>query len=279
VVAEVPFPFSTASQLIDPILEKVSSRTKLVLLDYVTSQTGVIMPLPSILSELRARGIETLVDGAHAPGMIPLNLKELGATYFTGNCHKWLCAPKGAALLYVQRDRQQLIRPLAISHGANSTRQDRSRFLIEFGWTGTCDPSAFLSVAETLRYMSSLLPGGWPAIQARNHALAIATRNLLCATLQTPPPCPDEFVGSLATVSLPDDGRDERPLLPWNEYPLQNRLLERHGIEVPIFSWPTAPQRLVRVAAQLYNSLPQMENLAEALVAELQPSPAAVPRG
>ncbi|MCX6904920.1 MAG: aminotransferase class V-fold PLP-dependent enzyme, partial [Verrucomicrobia bacterium] len=150
VVAEAPFPLKQSGQIIEAILDKVTSRTRLALLDHVTSQTGLVLPLQPIIKELSRRGIESLIDGAHAPGMLALHLGELGATYYTGNCHKWMCSPKGAGFLWVERARQPLIRPLSISHGANSPRQDRSRFLIEFGWTGTSDPSAALSVPEAL---------------------------------------------------------------------------------------------------------------------------------
>src|SRR5271154_1941522 len=176
VVAKIPFPFRHEEELIAPILDCVTSKTRLALLDHVTSQTGVVQPIARLVSELNQRGVDALVDGAHAPGMVPLNLQQLGAAYYTGNCHKWLCAPKGAALLHVRRDKQKFIRPLTISHGANSARKDRSRFLLEFGWPGTFDPSICLSVPEAIRFIGSQMRGGWPEIFERNRALALAAR-------------------------------------------------------------------------------------------------------
>lgn len=270
VVAKMPFPLRHAEEIVATVLECVTPRTRLALLDHVTSQTGIILPVERLIGELNQRGVDTLVDGAHAPGMIPLNLTQLGAAYYTGNCHKWLCAPKGAALLHVRRDKQKLIRPLTISHGANSARTDHSRFLLEFGWQGTGDPSACLSVPEAIRFIGSLLPGGWPEVMARNRALALAARTILCAGLGISEPCPEEFIGSLAAVPIPDAAKDALPGLPFNEYPLQDVLRTKHQIEVPVIAWPAPPKRLLRVSAQLYNSLPQYELLARTLVRELR---------
>jgi isopenicillin-N epimerase len=265
VVAQVPFPFAKEDDLIEPILAKITSRTRLLLVDHVTSQTGVIMPLERILPELKKRGIDTLIDGAHAPGMIPLNLQNLQPTYYTGNCHKWICGPKGAAFLYVQADHQEKIRPLSISHGANSPRKDRSRFLIEFGWTGTWDPSAMLSVPEALRYVGSLLPGGWKAIMRRNRDLTVHARKLLCQKLRISPPCPDRFIGSLASLPLPDAASSEPSKSPLYLDPLQDELMTRARIEVPVIPWPNPPKRLLRISAQLYNFLPQYKLLGKEL--------------
>ncbi len=265
VVVNIPFPFSSADEIIAPILAAVTSRTRLALLDHVSSQTGLVMPIGRLVGELASRGVDTLVDGAHAPGMVPLNIKKIGATYYTGNCHKWLCAPKGAAFLCVQPSRQKLIRPLVISNGASSARTDRSKFQIEFAWTGTGEPSAYLCVPEVLKIMASLLPGGWPEIMTRNRALAIAARKILCASLKISEPCPEEFIGSLAAMPLPDAPPEALPRQPFNEYPLQDWLRRQHGIEVPIMAWPAPPKRLLRISAQLYNSLPQYERLAVAL--------------
>lgn len=256
VVAEVPFPIASSDQVVAAVLEQVSSRTRLALLDHVTSQTGLVFPIAQLVKELSDRGIETLIDGAHAPGMVALNLRTLGATYYTGNCHKWLCAPKGAAFLYVQRDRQPQIRPLTISHGANSPREDRSRFRLEFDWMGTADPTPYLCVPEAIRWLGSVLPGGWPELTTHNRALAIAARQLLSSTLNQPLPCPDDMIGSLAVVPLPEGD--------WQT--LQNALWEQYSIEVPIIPWLTPLSRQIRISAQLYNSLGQYEYLAKALI-------------
>jgi len=265
VVVRLPFPVKSPAQIIELILARVTRRTRLALLDHVTSQTAVVLPMAKLIRELDARGVDTLVDGAHASGMVELNLQKLGAAYYTGNCHKWLCAPKGAAFLHVRRDKQKLIHPTIISHGANSARTDRSRLLLEFGWMGTTDPSAVLSVSEALRFMASLLPGGWKAIRTRNRALALAARDLLCRSLDIEPPCPDLMVGSMAAFPIPDFSKRELANLALNPEPLRGRLVREFGIEVPSTSWPAPPKRLLRISAQLYNSLPQYERLAEAL--------------
>ena len=255
VVAEVPYPIESSQQAIEPILQAVSSKTRLALLDHITSQTGLVFPIAEIIRLLTAQGVDTLIDGAHAPGMVALDLSAIAPTYYSANAHKWLCSPKGAAFLYVQRDKQDKIRPLTISHGANSPRRDRSRFRLEFDWTGTDDPTAYLCVPEAIRFMGSLLPGGWSELMAHNRAKAIAARKILCEILKVAPPCPDEMVGSLATVPLSDGSYVE----------LQDALLG-FGIEVPIVPYPAAPNRLVRVSAQLYNTLDQYEKLGQAIV-------------
>ena len=270
VVVSLPFPLRGPDEIVAAVLARVTPRTRLALLDHVTSQTGLVLPLARLVDELAQRGVDTLVDGAHAPGMVPLDLTRLGAAYYTGNAHKWLCAPKGVALLHVRRDKQELIRPLVISHGANSARRDRSRFLIESAWPGTWDPSACLSVPAAIRFVGSLLPGGWPEVMARNRALALAARKVLCARLGIAEPCPGELIGSLAAIPLPAAASDALPAPPFNEYPLQDALRVKHQIEVPIIPWPGPPARMLRLSAQLYNSLPQYELLARALVEELK---------
>jgi isopenicillin-N epimerase len=267
VVATVPFPVSTPQAVVDVVLAGVTPRTRLALVDHVTSPTGLVLPLERIVAALSARGVDTLVDGAHAPGMIPLDLDRLGAAYYSANCHKWLCTPKGSAFLWVRRDRQAGIHPLTISHGAKGERAGRTRFRLEFDWTGTQDPTAWLTVPRALEYLPGLVEGGWPALMARNRALALEARRRLCAAVGTPPACPDEMIGSLASVLLPDNPRTPTG---WRvPEPLQARLFDAHGIEVPVMRWPGPPRRLVRVSCQLYNRVEQYAALADALRKEL----------
>jgi len=262
-VARIPFPLTSAEEISQAILAEVTDRTRLVLLDHVTSPSGLIIPIESLVRTLHERGIDTLVDGAHGPGMLPLDLERIGAAYYTGNLHKWCCAPKGSAFLWVRRDRQALIHPLVISHGWAVPRTDRPRFLLEFDWPGSFDPSAILSVPAALSFLEGLFEGGFPALYAHNHALALKGRDALCAALGTPPPCPDALLGSLAVTLFPE----VTPKVPTPDA-LYNALVAR-GIEVPIVPLPGYPSGFVRIAAQVYNSESEFLVLAEALREEL----------
>jgi isopenicillin-N epimerase len=267
VTVTLPFPVTTPGAIVDTVMAGVTPRTRLALLDHITSPTALVLPIGPLVAALAARGVESVVDGAHAPGMVPLDLRALGAAYYSGNCHKWLCTPKGSAFLHVRRDRQAGIHPLTISHGAVGERPGRTRFRLEFDWTGTQDPTAWLTVPMAIDYLAGLVPGGWPALMARNRALALEARRLLCEAVGTAPACPDEMIGSIASVLLPDNRTLERG---WRvRDPLQGRLFEGWGIEVPIMRWPAPPRRQIRVSAQLYNHRPQYTRLAEALRKEL----------
>ncbi len=268
VTAEIPFPIASPEDVVERVLAMVGPSTRLVLIDHITSQTALVFPLRQIVSELNTRGIDTLVDGAHGPGMVPLDLQSLGASWYTGNCHKWICAPKGAGFLVAREDRREEVRPVAISHGANSPRNDRSRYQLEFDWTGTFDPTPWLCVPVATEVMAAMVPGGWSEIMRRNRDLVLRGRALLCETLGIEPPAPEKMIGSIAAVPLPAGRGDTAPSLYGD--PLQDVLLEELGIEVPVVPWPQPPHRVLRISAQLYNHIDQYRFLAEGLTEMLE---------
>jgi isopenicillin-N epimerase len=261
VVADLPFPCRDDDEIIAAILQSVSPRTRVALVDHVTSPTALIMPLARLITDLQARGIDTLVDGAHAPGAVPIDLSKLGAAYYTGNAHKWLCAPKGAAFLHVRRDRQSQLHPTVISHGYMQGLH------AEFDWTGTFDPTPWLCIPEALRFIGSLLPGGWPEVMARNRSLALAARALLLQRLGAEAPCPQAMIGSMASLPLPSalpgsaaQHLDFEGLHAW----FRHRAVE---------TWlHPSPVLLLRVSAQLYNTLDQVprESLSSAPTTSLR---------
>ncbi len=259
VVANLPFPCGNEEEIVDAVLRGVSPRTRLALLDHVTSPTALILPIARLVRELRTRGVDTLVDGAHAPGMVPLELTHLDAAYYTGNAHKWLCAPKGAAFLHVRRDRQAGLHPNVISHGYPGG------FQAEFDWTGTCDPTPWLCIPEALRHVGGLLPGGWPQVMAANRSLALRARTVLFQTLAIESPCPDSMIGSMAAVPLPPAAAGS-PAFALDSQGLHDWFRAR---QVETWLYPH-PVPLLRLSAQLYNHLDQFEELATLLAGALR---------
>jgi isopenicillin-N epimerase len=264
VVAQIPFPLRTENQVVEAVMSCANDKTRFAMIDHVTSPTAVVYPIAKIVRALEERGIDTLVDGAHAPGMLPLDLETLRPAYYTGNCHKWLCAPKGAAFLYVRPDRQERIQPTTISHGFNTPRPGRNAFHTRFDWIGTIDPTPWLCVGSAIDWCAALLPGGIAQLMNRNRALAIEARRILCESLDIEPPCPEEMLGSMAAIPLPPNA----PVLPAAENrtdPLQTKLFNEYAIEVPVARWGDPEQRCLRISAHGYNSRDQYLYLAAAL--------------
>lgn len=264
VVATIPFPLSDAEEVVAAVLARVTERTRLALIDHITSPTALVFPIDRLVAELAARGVDTLVDAAHAAGMVPLDLRATGAAYTTGNFHKWLCAPKGAAFLHVRRDRQASVRPLSISHGANAVGAGRSLFRLEFDWTGTEDPSAALSVPAAIRFLEGLLPGGITALMAENRRSALAARRVICDAVGAEPPCPEAMIGAMAAVILPGAAAPLTAAQPID--PLQDALFSRFGVEIPVFPWPPLGRRTLRVSTPIYIG----PDAIDALIAALQ---------
>ena len=264
----LPFPGSDSNEVIERILKGCTSRTRILLIDHITSPTALIMPLEDIVPAVQQRGIQVLVDGAHAPGMLPLRLAELGADYYTGNCHKWMCAPKGTAFLYVRSEHQSNLHPLTISHGMNRPVGESTRFRLEFDWIGTRDLTGFLTLPALIDYMDGISNEGWAGIMVRNRALAVEARDLICQELGLELPCPADMIGSLATICLP--GSVETTFTDYHVIdPLKQILRRQYGIEVSLSAWPSPAGRYLRISTQLYNALSQYRQLTEALQLEL----------
>lgn len=257
-VASFPFPIASGDEAVSGITAAIGPQTRLVIVDHVTSPTGLVLPLARIIAACNERGVDVLVDGAHAPGMLPLDIVALAPAYYTGNLHKWVCAPKGAAFLWVRRDKQATFAPLVTSHGRNSQREGRSLFLQELDWMGTDDPSARLSVPKALAFMETLHADGLAGVMRENRALALTAQARLAEHLGVPIPAPADMIGSMAALPLPEAAPRD----------LETRLYERHRVRVPVF--PFGDRLLVRVSAQRYNSLADYDALAAALTAELR---------
>ncbi len=267
VTADVPFPIDRPEQAVEAILARVTARTRLALVDHITSPTALILPVERIVAELDARGVDTLIDGAHAPGMVPLDIDRIGAAYYTGNLHKWPSLPVGAAFLWVRPDRQEWIHPAVVSHGYRNARAGRSALQEEFDWQGTDDPTSWLCLETSLAYFDDVI-GGIDAAAKRNHELAVKARLLVREVLETAPPCPDEMLGSMATVPL-RGGRNwaapEAVSSAVAVHPLQRRLNDEFRIEIPVVPWPSPSSLNIRLSVHLYNAVEQYEILADAL--------------
>ena len=265
VTASFPFPTEGSWQVLDGVMAAVTSRTRLVLIDSVTSPTALVLPISGLVAALEP-DVEVLLDAAHAPGMIDFDLESLGASYVTANCHKWMCAPKGSAFLYVREDRRQRIYPAVISHGYNGAWPAEGGHLhTQFDWTGTDDPSAWLAVPDALDAVASLHSQGWEGIRRSNRELCLTGRDTLLKSLGVAPPAPDDMIGSIASIPLPDSAQPAGNIFD----PLMAALRSKWNIEAMVFTWPSAPQRLLRISAQQYNRIEEFHRLAEAVQAEL----------
>jgi isopenicillin-N epimerase len=248
---EVPLPLFAPGEIVDRVTAAISDRTRLLVIDHVTSPTGLIFPVEPIVRACAARGVDVLVDGAHAPAMLPLDVAAVEAAYYAGNLHKWAFAPRGTAFLWVRPDRQKDVHPTVISHrlGEGLAR--------EFGWQGTRDVTAWLTGPRAIRFLADL---GEQRVREHNHALAAWAHRLLCTRWGIAPltPADGSMLGSMATVALP------RPFQEMSEpdsQTLQRRLYTDHRFEVPVHRF--AGRWVLRVSCQVYNTAAQYERLAE----------------
>jgi len=267
VVVPLPLPIENPEEVTRTILAHTTEKTKLALIDTVTSPTGIRLPFEQIVFELQSKGVDVLLDAAHGPGIVPLDLKKLKPAYATGNAHKWLCTPKGSAFLHIREDKRAQISPLSISHGASVKGNIDEKIRLEFDWTGTQDITPWLCIPKSIEYVDSLVEGGWIKIMEHNTNLAIEARNIILEALETPKLCPDSMIVGLSAVALPGEGVVTTSVL--EPDPLHTLLFEKYRIQVPVFSWPHHNVRYLRTASYLYNSLEEYEYLAEVLKKEI----------
>jgi isopenicillin-N epimerase len=258
VEAELPFPARDEDEIVAAIESRFSPRTRLLVIDHITSPTALVLPVARIVRSAKARGIAVVIDGAHAPGMVDLDIPSIGADFYTGNCHKWLFAPKGCAFLWVAPDAQAGVHPLVISHGYGSG------FLAEFDWTGTRDPSNWLAVNTALDFVDTI---GADILRERNRALMLEAKALLTQRWSTQAGAPPALLGTMATIAVPT-GRGRfasAPATLESAAAIHGYLWQDHRIEIPV---PVFNGRIwVRISAQIYNRIGDYQRLADALAA------------
>jgi isopenicillin-N epimerase len=259
VVVKVPMPLTSEAAFTQALVDGMTDRTKVLFLSHITSPTALVFPIGPAIAEARRRGIWSVIDGAHTPGHIPLDLDALGADFYSGNCHKWFMTPKGSAFLYARPELQGMIDPLVISHGWTADSKQpgakgafgNSPFIDEIEVQGTRDPSAWLAVPEALRFRRD---NDWASVTSHCTALAQDTARRL-----------GELTG-LAPLSSPEFSAPQMVAMPIPECDtaeIHKTLFDRYRIEIPVFKWQD--HCIARLSVQGYNSKPQMDRLLDAL--------------
>lgn len=262
VIAKVPFPVASPEGIIESILACVTERTKFAVIDHIVSRTGLVFPIKRIVKELADRGIDTLVDGAHGPGQVQVDLHDIGAAYYTTSCHKWMCAPRGVGFMYARHDRISRLKPLIIARSGHWRDSDGGAYTwLEhtFEWNGCHDPSGVHSMPKIIEFLETALPGGHAAMVKRNHELAVEARKQVLEILGVEIPCPDDMIANMVVFPLPDSVLPEAHGI----LPLCQRLWEEDRAEIQCYHWPAYPKRIFRFSVQLHNSLEQYIWLAD----------------
>ncbi len=249
-----PIPLQASDEeRVEAFWQGVTPRTKVIFLSYITSPTALRLPIERIVERARQSGMITVIDAAHAPGQLPLDLQNLGADFFFGNCHKWMMAPKGSAFLYVRPDLQEQIEPPIVSWGYHAPPEmsSGSRFLDLLQWTGTHDPAAWLSVPDAIRFMETY---HWDTLRPQLHALLTQTLEAFVSITHLPLAyAQDSDYVQMAVVPLP----------PVPAKVLKERLYEEYHIEIPIIEW--AGRVFLRISVQGYNTPDELGVLLRAI--------------
>jgi isopenicillin-N epimerase len=244
----IAVPLTTPEAFVDALWNGVTKQTKVISISHITSPTALIFPVELVCQRAREAGIVTVIDGAHAPGQIDLNLDAVGADFYTGNCHKWLSSARGAAFLYATPEAQPLLEPLVVSHGWHRPNSAQSQFLDYFTWTGTDDPAAYLSVATAIEFQKQ---HNWPEVRRACHRLAMEAQQRVFELFELPLLSPDSMWVQMCAVPVPGTVQDYTDL--W----------ERYRIVVPVLEWQG--QTIVRVSIQAYNKQEDIDRLVGAL--------------
>lgn len=248
--AHVPVPYDSKEDWLDQFWSQVTPRTRVISLSHVTSPTALIFPIREICQRARAAGIITVIDGAHAPGQVELNLKEMGVDFYYGNLHKWLCAPKGAAFLYARPEVQNMLDPLVVGWGYESNQPGPSRFIDHYEWTGTRDVSAYLAVPAAIQYFQD---HNWDGVRAACHAMAINILERIAALCDQPLLSTPAWYSQMACA----------PLHPGIDLPELSKLFQAHHIEVPLPNWNG--RKLMRISVQAYTASEDLDCLYSTL--------------
>jgi isopenicillin-N epimerase len=248
-VAEIPFPRPEAAAILKNIERAIGKRTRIAVIDHITSPSGMVLPIAEIVRLCQAAGVPVLVDGAHGPGQVPLDLPALGADWYVGTCHKWLCAPKGCGFLYARADRRAELHPVTISHGYGGG------FTTEFDWTGTMDPSAYLSLPAAIGFFEKL---GGPALMERNRKLAAEAAMVVADALRTEVGARPDMTGSMGLVRLPISLGSKR-----SEAVKVRQALQAAGTDAPVH--PVGGAMWLRLSAYAYNEIGDYERLSTLL--------------
>lgn len=260
--AHLPVPVAGPQEVVEAILAAVMPSTRLAMIDHVTSATALILPVAEIVAALAERGVETIVDGAHAPGMLPLDIDAIGCAGYTGNWHKWVCAPKGSAFVWMNHAWRERARPLVVSHGAGHAKEGQTSFRARFDWVGTADPTAYLSVPFAIREVAGMLPGGWPEVMGRNRSVMHSMRSRVSAMSGLEPTGPESMVGSMAAFTIGPPVPD-----PFGAARALHARFSEHGVVVGVSAVRATKRLQVRLSAHLHTDESMVEPFLAALAA------------
>lgn len=264
VTARVPFPRVTPDAAVEAVERAMNPRTRLVICSHIASATSVRFPVERIVRLARERGVDSLIDGAHAPGQIPLDLSALRPTYYAASCHKWLGASKGTGFLYVDPERQKLIKPVALSCRTHLSRPERKAFLCDFDYVGTEDPTGNLVLPVAIAHLSAQHPDGLAGLQRRNHETVIAGAKLVADAAGIEQTVPESMTASMVSLCLPVPETGVPKGAAFDDA-LWDALVLDHNIQAPAWGLPGVHPRIMRVSCQWHNTIADFEKLASVL--------------